>query len=83
MTTNPQLSPTESKNKNKLSKQLEQEQNLRYGDHLEDYQQGGGRGRMGQNVQGLRSIIYRYKVDRGMFENSIGNRGTYVKDSWT
>ena len=31
---------------NKLSKQTEQEQNHRYGDHLEGYQLGGGRGKM-------------------------------------
>ena len=39
MATNSQLSTTESinKNKNKLSKQPEQEQNHRYGDHLEAY----------------------------------------------
>ena len=44
MTTNSQLSKTEpkkSKSKNKLSKQLEQEQNHRNGDHMEDYQWGG------------------------------------------
>ena len=44
MTTNSQLSTTEpnkDKNKNKLSKQLEQEQNHRNGDHVEGYQQGG------------------------------------------
>ena len=47
MTANSQLSTTELKNKNKirnkLSKQLEQEQNHRNGDHMEDYQwkQGG------------------------------------------
>ena len=39
MTTNSQLSTTEppkqNKNKNKLSKQLEQEQNDRNGDHME------------------------------------------------
>ena len=29
--------------KNKLSKQAEQKQNHRYGDHLEGYQLGGGR----------------------------------------
>ena len=40
MTKNSQLSTTESKN-NKLSKQLEQEQNHRYGDHLEGQQLGG------------------------------------------
>ena len=42
MTTNSQLSTTEpkTKNKNKLSKQLEQEQIHRHGDHIEGYQQG-------------------------------------------
>ena len=44
MTTNSQLSTTEPKNKNKLSKQLEQEQNHRNGDHMEGYQWGGGGG---------------------------------------
>ena len=40
MTTNSQLSTTEPKNRNedKLSKQLEQEQNYRNGDHMEGYQ---------------------------------------------
>ena len=41
MTTNSQLSTTEPKNKNKLSKQPEQEQNHRHGDHVEGYQWGG------------------------------------------
>ena len=63
MATNSQLSTTECK-KSKLSKQPEQEQNHRYGDHLEGYQLGGGKGRMVENVQGLRSIIGRYKIDR-------------------
>ena len=47
MTTNSQLPTTEPKNKNKneLSKQLEQEQNHRNADHIEGYQQGSGRGR--------------------------------------
>ena len=40
MTTNSQLSTTEPK-KQKLSKQLEQEQNHRNRDHMEGYQQGG------------------------------------------
>ena len=51
MTTNSQLSITEPKNKqtNKVSKQLEQEQNHRNGDHTEGYQSGsrwerGGKG---------------------------------------
>ena len=56
---NSQLPTTESK-KNKLSKQPEQEQNQRPGDHLEGYQLGGGRERMGEKVQRLRSIIGRY-----------------------
>ena len=43
MTTNSKLSTTEpKKNKNKLSKQLEQEQNHRNGDHMEGYQWGKG-----------------------------------------
>ena len=43
MTTNRQLSTTEpkkNKTKSKLSKQLEQEQNHRNGDHMEGYQWG-------------------------------------------
>ena len=46
----------QTKNKNKLSKQLEQEQNYRNGDHMKGYQQGGGGGRMGGKVQGRRRI---------------------------
>ena len=46
MTTNSQLSTNElkktQKTKNKPSKQIEQEQNHRNGDHMEGYQQGGG-----------------------------------------
>ena len=65
--TNSQLSTTEleKKQKQKLSKQPEQEQNHRYGDHLEGYQLGGGRERMGDKVQGIRCITGRYKIDRG------------------
>ena len=46
MTTNSQISTTKPKkyNKNKLSKQVEQEQNHRNGDHMEGYQ-WGSRGR--------------------------------------
>ena len=64
MTTNSQLSTTEpkqNKNKNKLSKQLEQEQNHRNGDHMEGYQPGGGERRVGEKVQGIRSISHRTK----------------------
>ena len=38
---------TWNQNKRKLSKQLEQEQNHRNGDHMEGYQQGSGREREG------------------------------------
>ena len=64
MVTNSQVSTTEPKNtnKNELSKQLEQEQNHRNGDHMEGYQQGGGEGRMGEKVQGIRSINSWYKI---------------------
>ena len=64
MTTNSQLSTTKpKKNKNKLSKHLELEQIHRNRDHMEGYQWGGGR--MGEKVQGIRSINGRYKIDRG------------------
>ena len=53
-----------NRNKNKLSKQLEQEQNHRNGDHMEGYQ-WGGMGENGGKVQGRRSIIGRHKIDRG------------------
>ena len=57
MTINSQLSTAEpKKTKNKLSKQLEQEQNHRNGDHMEGYQWGRWRGRKGENLQGIRSI---------------------------
>ena len=57
MTRNSQLSTTKPKlSKQKLSKQLEQEQNHRNGDHEECYRWGGEGGRMGEKVQGIRSI---------------------------
>ena len=67
MTTNSHLSTIKpnNKNKNELRKQLEQEQNHRNGDHMEGYLWGGGRGRMGEKVQGIRSINGRYNTDRG------------------
>ena len=39
---------------------------------MEVCQLGGGKGRMGEKVQGLRSIICRYKIDRDV-KNSIEN----------
>ena len=32
---------------------------------MEGYQWAGGEGRMGEKVQGIRSITGRYKIDRG------------------
>ena len=32
---------------------------------MEGYQWGGGGGRIGEKVQGIRSINGRYKIDRG------------------
>ena len=61
--TNSQLSTTESKIK-KISKQLEWEQNHRYGDHLEGQQLEWGKREDGEIVQGLKSIISRNKLDR-------------------
>ena len=69
MAINPQLSTNEPKKvkekQQKLSKQLEQEQNHRNGNHMEGYQRGGGWERMGKKVQGIRSINGRYRIDRG------------------
>ena len=67
MTTNSQPSTTEPKKhtQNKLSKQLEQEQNHRNGGHMRGYLWEGGERRMGKKVRGIRNIIGRYKIDRG------------------
>ena len=32
---------------------------------MEGYQQAGGGEKMGEKVQGIRSMNYRYKIDRG------------------
>ena len=56
---------TQNKNKSKLSKQVEQEQNHRNGDHIKGYQQGSGMGREGEKVQRISSINGRQKIDRG------------------
>ena len=53
------------KKKKKLSKQLEQEQNHRNGDHMEGYQWEGRVGKWGGKMQGIRSIVCRHKIDRG------------------
>ena len=51
ITNNYQELNLKTKTKNKLSKQLEQEQNHRNGDHMEGYQQGGGGRRMGKRYR--------------------------------
>ena len=72
-TTNSQLSTSEAiKQKQKISQQLEQEQNHRNEDHMEGYQGRGVSGEWQEKVQGIRSIIYRHKID-GEVKNSIGN----------
>ena len=67
MIANSQLLTTtpKTKNKSKLSKQLEQEQNHRNGDHMECYQQGSGREREGGKVQKISSINGRQKMTGG------------------
>ena len=57
MTTNSQLSTNESKRKEKqwkqkLGRQLEQEQNQRNGHHMEGFQWGGGREEWGAKGPG-------------------------------
>ena len=68
MTTNSQLSTNEPKRKEKqqkqkLSKQPEQEQYQRNGHHMEGFQWGRGRQKWQGKVQGRRSIISRHKID--------------------
>ena len=71
-----QLSTTESKKK---QKQKQTKQTTRTGTESQiqrlfgDYQLRGVMGRMGEKVEGLRSIMDRYKID-GDIKNSIGNR---------
>ena len=86
MATNSQLSTPElkkRKHKQKLSKQLEQEQNHRNGDHMEGYHQGGER--IKEKVQGIRSINGRHKIDRGRLRIvwKWRSQRTYMYDPWT
>ena len=68
MTIDSQLSTTEPKTqKQKQTKQTTRTQNYRNGDHMEDYQQRGRGGKIGEKVQGIGSIFGRYKIDRGRF----------------
>ena len=65
MTTNSQLSTTEPKQKQKQTKQT-----TRTGTESQKWRShgglsvGSGRERMGEKVQGIRSINGRYKIDR-------------------
>ena len=61
MTTNSQLSTTESKKQKQTKQTLITGQNHRNGDHMEVW---GGL-EMGGRVHGIRSINSRYKIDRG------------------
>ena len=66
LTTNSQLSTTEPKKKTKTK------QTTRTGTESQGWRSFGGlsvgrvKGDNGENVQGLRSMIGRYKIDRGM-----------------
>ena len=62
--TNSQLSTTEPK-KQKLSKQLEQEQNHSNEDHMVSYQWEAGGGGCGGKGPGIRSITGRHKINKG------------------
>ena len=74
MTTNSQLSTTEpKKQKQKLSKQLEQEQNHRNGDHMEDYQWAGGREEQVGKGTGNKKHNRQAQNRQGEIKNSIGN----------
>ena len=75
ITTNSQLSTTEPKKKNQkqnLSKQLEQEQNHRDGDHMEGYQ---GEWKGERVEKGTENKQHKWQIEnrQGEGKNSIGN----------
>ena len=73
MTANSQLLTTEpKKQKQKLSKQLGQEQNHRNGDHMEGYQWGGG-GRNAGKGTGNKKQNWQVQNRQGEVKYSIGN----------
>ena len=89
MMTNSQLLTTQpKKNKNKLSKQLEQEQNHRQGDRLQGYQWGGRRGRMGKryrNIEAYWVVQNRQGMLRTLQEKNLGmsmNQGGHCWREW-
>ena len=64
MATNAQLSTTKSEKKTKQTRRIET--NSQKWRSLGGLSAGRGRGKNGENVQEIRSIIGRYKIDRGM-----------------
>ena len=54
---------------------------------MEGYQWGGGSGKMGEKVQGIRNINVRYKIDRGSLSilkyRKWSSQRTYMYDPWT
>ena len=83
MTTNHNYQQLHLKNKtkNKLSKQLEEEQNHRNGDHMEGYQWGGEEGKCRKKVRRIRSIIGRYKIDQEY--RKLRRQRSYMYNPWT
>ena len=76
---------TSNKNKSKPSKQLEQEQKHRNGDHMEGFQQGSGRGRKEEKLQRISSINGRQKIDRGRLRivQEMEKPKNNMYDPWT
>ena len=83
MTTNSQLSTTQLR-KQKLSKQLEQEQNQRNKDHMEGFQCVCGEEWQGKST-GNKKHKWQAKTRQGKVKNGIGNsiHRTYIYNSWT
>ena len=52
---------------------------------MEGYQWGVGGGEWGKNVQGITSIIGRYKIDKGRLRIvwKWRSQRTYMSDPWT
>ena len=87
MTTDSQLPTNEPKRKHeqpkqKLRKQLEQEQNQRNEHHMERFQWGGRREEQGAKVTEKRSIIGRQKIDgerSKMVQETENSKNLYVQ----
>ena len=73
MTTNSQLSTTKPKKNQKLSKQPEQEQNHRNGDHMGGYQWGGLSVGKGGKGTGIKKHKWQAQNRQGEVKNSMGN----------